>query len=128
MIIKGVGIDIIEVERISRAVSRYPEGFQRRVFTSREWEYCCRGGEINYPSLAARFAGKEAVLKALGCGWPEIPWQEIEILKEEEDPPAVHLGLLARAKAREKGIISVLISLSHTKSYAVAQALAQGEE
>jgi holo-[acyl-carrier protein] synthase len=128
MLAKGVGIDIVEVERLRRAVCRNPGGFRRRVFTPGEWQYCCGGGKINFPSLAARFAGKEAVLKALGCGWPEIPWREIEIVKGGTGPPEVHLGPLARAKAAERGICSILITLSHTKSQAIAQALAQGRE
>jgi len=127
MLAKGVGIDIVEVERLRRAVCRNPAAFGGGFYPWR-MAILLWGGKINFPSLAARFAGKEAVLKALGCGWPEIPWREIEIVKGGTGPPEVHLGPLARAKAAERGICSILITLSHTKSQAIAQALAQGRE
>lgn len=128
MIIKGIGIDLIEVERIRRAVARRQAGFRRRVFTPAEWEYCLRGGKINHASLAVRFAAKEAVFKALGCGWRQIPWREVEIDRGPGGEPLVRLGPRALALARERGIDSVLVSLTHTRGHAVAQALAQGKE
>lgn len=128
MIVKGIGIDLIEVERVRQAVTRHPEGFRRRVFTAGEWEYCLRGREVNYASLAARFAAKEAVFKALGCGWREVPWQEVEIVMGPRGEPLVQLGTRAKAVAQEKGIETVLVSLSHTRDYAIAQAIAQGKE
>ncbi|HHW91135.1 MAG TPA: holo-ACP synthase [Firmicutes bacterium] len=128
MVVKGIGIDLIEVERIRRAVNRRPAGFRRRVFTPAEWEYCNRGGSIDHAALAARFAAKEAVFKALGCGWRQIPWQEVEIRKGAQGEPLVRLGPRAQALAREKGIEEILLSLSHTRGHAVAQVVAQGKE
>ncbi len=128
MVVKGIGIDLIEVERIRRAVTRRPAGFRRRVFTPAEWDYCHRAGKIDYAALAARFAAKEAVFKALGCGWRQIPWQEVEIRKGSRGEPLVQLGPRARALAREKGIEEFYISLSHTRGHAVAQVVAQGKE
>ena len=92
MIIKGIGIDLIEVDRIRQAVTRRREGFRRRVFTPAEWDYCLGGGRLNYASLAARFAAKEAVFKALGCGWRQIPWREVEICKGKGGEPLINLG------------------------------------
>ncbi len=128
MVVKGIGIDLIEVERIRRAINRRPVGFRRRVFTPAEWEYCNRGGSIDHAALAARFAAKEAVFKALGCGWRQIPWREVEVQKGALGEPLVRLGPRAQALAREKGIEEILISLSHTREYAVAQVVAQGKE
>lgn len=128
MIIKGIGIDLVEVDRIRRAVSRRRGGFRRRIFTPGEWDYCLRGGRLNYASLAARFAAKEAVFKALGCGWRQIPWREVEIRQGEGGEPRVYLGPRAEAFARQRGIDTILVSLSHTGGYALAQVVAQGRE
>ncbi|NLJ33941.1 MAG: holo-ACP synthase [Firmicutes bacterium] len=126
--IKGIGVDLIEVARIRKAVTRRREGFRRRIFTPGEWEYCLGGGKLRYASLAARFAAKEAVFKALGCGWRQIPWREVEILKGDGGQPLVLLGPKARELARKRGIEEILLSLSHTRGYALAQAVAQGRE
>ena len=128
MNVRGIGVDIIEVGRVRRAVERRREGFRRRVFTPGEWDYCFGHGKENYASLAARFAAKEAVFKALGWGWREIAWREIEVVRGPGGEPQIYLGPLAKAKAGEQEVVTVLVSISHTKEYAVAQAVALGGE
>jgi holo-[acyl-carrier protein] synthase len=78
MDIIGLGVDLVEVDRVRSLLERYGEAFRRRCFTDHEWEYAHR---FKDPSvrLAARFAGKEAVMKSLGTGWRSLRWTEIEI-------------------------------------------------
>lgn len=121
--IVGIGTDIVEVNRVLRACMRWPK-FRTRVFTDEEWEYCNEGN--NHASLAARFAGKEAVVKALGTGMRGLEWIEIEILNDLAGAPFVVLHGKAQAIAEEKGIKHVFITLSHSKDYAVAYAVAIG--
>lgn len=121
---KGIGIDLVEIKRIRAAVARRGPGFARRVFTSQEWEYCHSKADP-YPSLAARFAAKEAVLKALGVGLGGCKFTEIEIVTGPSGRPAIKLYGSAVEIASVKGINQILISLSHSKSHAVAFAVAQ---
>ncbi len=111
-----VGVDIIEIERIEKAIGRWGDRFFRRIYTELELKMCRKR-----PSqLAVRFAGKEAVMKALGTGMRGISWREIEILAEPSGKPRVHLHGKAQKKANELGLDSVAISLSDSKEYAVA--------
>jgi holo-[acyl-carrier protein] synthase len=114
-----VGIDIVEVARVAGVVSRWGERFLRRVYTASESE---RYGK-RLPSLAARLAAKEAVMKALGCGRRGVAWREIEVLSLPGGRPSVSLYGRAEEKARVMGIAGFSISLSHTKDYAVAVVL-----
>ncbi|MGQ9627480.1 MAG: holo-ACP synthase [Anaerolineae bacterium] len=115
-----VGVDIVEIERVGRAVSRWGERFLGRVYTPQERAYC-RG---RVPSLAACFAAKEAVSKALGTGLGEIAWQEIEVLHNERGQPSVRLHGKALARARSLGLGSFALSLSHSRDCALACAVA----
>ena len=115
------GIDILEISRLREAVERHGETFLRRIYTPAERELC---GE-NYPSLAARFAAKEAVAKALGTGIGDVSWQEIEILRDEKGAPALQLFGKALELSQTLGIEHWSISLSHTREHAVAMAVAQ---
>ena len=110
------GIDIIEIGRIKQAIERWRERFLNRIFTEPELKLC-RG---KAQALAARFAGKEAVMKALGTGVRGIGWREIEILAESSGKPLVRLSGKAQAKASELGLSGFAISLSDSKEYAVA--------
>lgn len=120
----GIGTDIIEIERIKQAIMAGEGRFAARVFTPGEITYC-RAKKNPYPSFAARFAAKEAVLKALGCGFSGVRWQDIEVVKQDGAP-----GIFLRGKtleiARELGISQVMISLAHSNSHAVAYAVALG--
>jgi holo-[acyl-carrier protein] synthase len=122
MTVLGCGVDIVEVDRIERAVARWGDAFTRRIYTAREIERAQAVG----PRLAARFAAKEAVMKALGVGWRALAWREIEITNDAAGRPLVLLHGTARRIAEERGITAVLIALSHTHEHAVANAIALG--
>lgn len=116
----GCGTDIIEVERIARAAAK--PRFVERVFSSREQTALARRGA---QSWAARFAGKEAVMKAMGVGWSQgAAFSDIEILNEANGRPVVRLKGRAQELARERGIGVFHLSLSHARAYAVAMVVA----
>ena len=111
-----IGTDIIEIARIEGAIARWGERFLHRVYTETELKLYHK----NLPSLAARFAGKEAVIKALGPKTGRIGWKEIEILSEPGGKPSVHLYGKAQNQAKSLGLNRLDISLSHSREYAVA--------
>jgi len=119
----SVGVDIIEIERIEAALRRHGERFLQRVYTPTEQAHC----QGRVPELAARFAAKEAVSKALGTGIRGIAWQEMEILCDERGKPLLHLHGRAKARAEELGLSEFAISLSHSRDYAVALVMAAGK-
>ncbi len=110
-----VGIDIIEITRIEGLIKRWGKTFLQRVFTPAELKLYS-----NASSLAARFAAKEAVLKALGSCDRCISWQEIEILTEVNGKPSLTLSGKAKLQADASAINNFDVSLSHSKEYAVA--------
>jgi len=114
------GVDIVEVERIDHAIIRHGQRFFQRLYTSNE--LVDSGGRT--PALAARFAAKEAVAKALGTGIGDVGWKEIEIIKGPHKEPMLHLSGRAEDIARELRITTWSISLSHTHKHAVAVAIA----
>ena len=111
-----IGVDIIEIDRIKEAIARWGEGFLRRVYTDPE----LRLYNKQPASLAARFAGKEAVIKALGMPDMGVAWKEIEILSDSNGKPLVRLYGKAQNQARSLGLANLAISLSHSKEYAIA--------
>ncbi len=111
---------MIEVHRMEEAVARHGERFLRRIFTPKELEQV---GE-NMPSLAARYAAKEAVAKALGTGIGPVEWVEIEILRGPAKEPLLYLHGKARKLADERNLHDWSISLSHTHEHAIAMAVA----
>ncbi len=128
MAIVGTGIDIIEVERVQRALTRQATGsrFRRRVFTEQEIAYCEAREGPRYQSYAARFAAKEAVMKALGTGWNRyVGWGEIEILRARGQAPTVVLHGKAAAFARSANVARFHLSLSHTATFAIAYVIAE---
>ncbi len=110
------GVDIIEITRIEQAIDRWGWRFLQRVYTGPERRLCREKPR----ALAARFAGKEAVMKALGTGTKGISWREIEIMAEPGGQPRVQLYGKAQDKAEELGLGHLAISLSHSQEYAVA--------
>ncbi|MCL0093391.1 holo-ACP synthase [Dehalococcoidia bacterium] len=110
------GIDIVEISRIGAAIDSWGDRFLKRIYTEGEIRYC-RG---RLPQLAARFAGKEAVMKALGTGNRRVSWRDIEILPDRRKAPLVYLNGRARSRADELGIDELAISLSHSREYAIA--------
>jgi holo-[acyl-carrier protein] synthase len=116
------GVDMIEVARIRRAAERHGERFYRRFFTQAECDYC-RG---RYTALAARFAAKEAVAKALGTGIGDVRWVEIEIVQNERGKPTIQLHGAAAALAAQSGLTEWALSLTHTQDEAIAFVIASG--
>ncbi len=120
------GVDLIRISRVERVVERYGDRFLNRVFTPAEILYSRR----RPAELAARFAAKEAVAKALGVGMrmmaPEgIGWQEAEIVGDHRGKPLVRLHGRAAARGEELGLSEWAVSLSHTDDHAIAFVVAQ---
>jgi holo-[acyl-carrier protein] synthase len=123
----GVGVDLTQMPRLRRVVARWDERFLQRVFTEQELAYCRRRRDP-IPHLAARFAAKEATLKALGTGLRMgVNWRELEVRRERGQAPTMVLSGRCRAIAEAKGGRQVLLSLSHDGDYAMAQALLIGD-
>ena len=128
MAIIGTGIDIIEIDRIEHALTRSSTGarFRARVFTAGEISYCESRGRPRYQSYAARFAAKEAVMKAMGTGWNRnVGWSEIEVVRERGHAPTIVLNGKAAEFARRRKIERFHLSLTHTASSAIAHVIAE---
>ena len=123
----SVGVDLVELERIARVVGRYGDRFLTRIYTPEELLHC-RG---RVPELAARFAAKEAVSKALGVGMNHISaqgigWREVEVLSDRRGKPLLKLSGRAHDLADEQGLREWAVSLSHERAYAMAFVVASG--
>jgi len=126
MIVQGLGIDLVEVDRISSLMERTGETFKNRVFTPDEIAYCDSNANpaIHY---AARWAAKEAVAKAIGTGFTEgVSWIEITVTRQANGAPGIHLIGKTAIIARERGIHRWLLALTHTQTTAAASAIALG--
>jgi holo-[acyl-carrier protein] synthase len=119
------GVDLVEIERVQAAITRYGQRFLSRVYTAGERQCCGLRSE----SLAARFAAKEAVAKALGTGiWRSgVDWTDIEVLKDVHGAPELHLHGAAQERAAQLGLDTWSISLSHDRTHALAFAVALQE-
>ena len=115
------GVDIIEVSRVGGVVARYGDRFVRRIYTEGEIAYS-RG---RAPQLAARFAAKEAVMKALGTGIRGVRWRDIEVVRRRGRAPSIKLHGTALARAERMGIDNLALAISHSESYAVAFVVAE---
>ncbi len=120
----AVGVDVIEIERVAAALARFGERFLRRVYTAEEAAFC--RGRVH--ELAARFAAKEAVMKALGTGAKGVAWREIEVLPNHRGKPLVYLYGRARARAERIGLAGLDVSMSHSREYAVAFVVGQSRD
>ena len=119
--IVAIGIDIIEVARIREVLARTPR-FRERVFTPAERAYCDSRGAVAAQHYAARFAAKEAALKALQTGWRGgISWQDVEVASRESGAPYLVLHGPVLELFNNSGATSVHLSLSHTTEHAIAQ-------
>lgn len=121
--ILGIGVDIVETQRIRTSLEKFGESFLRRIFTEAEVAYC---GTMQDPAphYAARFAAKEAVAKAFGTGiGAQMEFQEIEVLRTNTGAPTCKLHGKAGKHAESLGVSQVLLSLSHSEAYAVANAV-----
>ena len=118
----GVGIDVIEIDRIRAAVLRHPR-LLARLFTEEERRYCEQSG-VPYPHYATRFAAKEAVAKSLGSGIRGMAWKDIEIINDALGKPTVRLVGGAARLAAALGVGDIMLSLSSSREHAAAVALA----
>lgn len=119
----GTGVDIVEIARIKKAARNWKGKFLGRVFTDTELKYS-RHKRFSHQHLAARFAAKEAVLKAFGdSSINSMEWKEIEIVNNKDGKPVVRLTGKALAAMRRRRVRDIIVSLSHTKNYAVANAI-----
>mgnify|MGYP002622199752 CR=1 FL=1 len=124
MSVFGIGIDVVEVSRIARMIEEYGVRFAEKVFTPGEREYC---ESASRPALhyAARFSAKEAVAKALGTGiGADLEWLDMEVRRRESGAPQLVLSGSGLRFAEANGIVKVMISLTHAKEYAAANAVA----
>ena len=121
--IVSIGIDIIEVYRIRETLERTPR-FAERVFTARERSYCEAKGAASAQSYAARFAAKEAFLKALKTGWRgKITWHDIEVLNDKQGVPSLTISGEAKEILENLGANKIHLSMSHTTEHATAQVI-----
>jgi holo-[acyl-carrier protein] synthase len=118
----STGVDLIETERIREAIERHGDKFIARIFTEAEQREC--GGRVT--SLAARFAAKEAVAKALGTGIGDVSWLDIEIRGDKNNAPHLYLHGEGEKMAKKLGLSNWSVSLSHTESQAIAFVVAIG--
>jgi holo-[acyl-carrier protein] synthase len=126
--ILGIGIDIIEVARIQASHEKFGERFLNRILHPNEISYCL-SYKVPAPFLAARFAAKEAISKAFGTGiGAQLGWRDMEIRRKESGEPFVVLHGGGQELMQARGAQRVLISLSHTQTYAAAVALLEGSD
>ena len=121
--IVGTGVDITEVRRVAEALERFGERFLRRVFTPLEIEYCSpKRNKVE--RLAARFAAKEAALKALGTGLRHgITWQQVEVSRQPGGRPTIAFSGVAAQYAARLGAKHISLSMSHTAEHAIAMVI-----
>ena len=125
----STGVDVVEIDRVERMVEHHGDRALNRVYTSAELVHC----RLRVPELAARFAAKEAVAKALGVGLrmmahDGVYWHDVETLPDGNGKPVVHLHGRAAARAAELGLTEWSISLSHGRDVAVAFVVAVGQD
>ena len=124
--ITGIGIDVIQNDRIRDSIQRFGDRFLKRIYTEAEMEYCrkCAQPEIHY---AARFAAKEAAFKALGTGWAAgVKWKDVEVVRLPSGKPELHLHGEALARATAGGAQRFYVSLTHDQSVSCAVAILEG--
>lgn len=127
MAIVGHGVDLTEVARIERMVADQGQRFLERCFTEGERAYADRSAKRRFEHLAARFAAKEAAMKALGTGWANgVGWTDLEIVNGPEGAPSLRVHGRAADLASERGITVWHVSLTHTGSTAMASVIAEG--
>jgi holo-[acyl-carrier protein] synthase len=121
--VKGIGIDLVPISRMREVIARWDERFLRRVFTDAEIAYC-RARRDPVPHFAARFAAKEAALKALGTGLSMgVKWRELEVRRERGQAPSLVLSGRSREIGVRRGGRRMLLALTHDGDYAMAQAM-----
>jgi len=124
--IVGTGVDVEEVSRVEASIERHGERFLKRVYSRDEIEYVEQKAN-RFERYAARFAAKEAAMKALGTGWDcGVAWRDIEVVNEPSGRPTLRLGGGAQKRAEELGAKRSHVTLSHTRGLVVAQVILEG--
>jgi holo-[acyl-carrier protein] synthase len=122
-VIVGLGLDIAEIDRIEAAITRHGKPFIERLFTPNEIAYCERH-KNRYERYAARFAVKEAAMKALGTGWRRgVRWRDIEVTREKSGKPGLGLVGVAREFADKLGVKNISVTITHSGNFALAQVI-----
>src|SRR5580693_758478 len=123
LMIIGTGVDLAEVPRIRETIERFGDRFLRRIFTDGEIRYCEQRAH-RFESYAARFAAKEAGMKALGTGWSRgVRWRDIEVVRQKGQRPTVQFHGEAAAIASKLGTKNIALSLTHTTEQALAHVI-----
>ena len=124
--IVGTGIDIAEVPRIGQSIARFGDRFLQRIYTAGEMRYCdSKANRVE--RYAARFAAKEAAMKALGTGWSHgVRWRDIEVANAPGGKPTLHLAGAAREIAERLGVKNISLSITHSGNFALAQVIFEG--
>ncbi len=118
--IVGIGLDLIEPGRLAHSLERHGDRFEQRVFTPGEIAHCASRAD-RVQALAARFAAKEACMKALRTGWSGgLGFRQIEVVRAGQDPPELRLTGAAAERAREMGVKTVHVTLTHQPTMAAA--------
>jgi holo-[acyl-carrier protein] synthase len=126
-VIISIGVDIIEVRRVRETIARTPR-FAERVFTEAERAYCDSRGAAAAQHYAARFAAKEAALKALQTGWSGgIAWQDVEVASKDSGAPVILFHRRARELYEMSGATTAHISIAHTTEHAIAEVILEKE-
>ena len=126
--IAGTGIDMAEVPRIRQAIERFGERFLQRVFTAGEIRYCDSKAN-RFERYAARFAAKEAAMKALGTGWNHgVRWRDCEVVRQQGGRPTIVFHGKAAEFAAKLGVKNAALSLTHTQDQAFAQVILESWE
>ncbi|MFB0519750.1 MAG: holo-ACP synthase [Acidobacteriota bacterium] len=117
----GVGVDLVEIDRLQRAINRWGERLVGRLFTAREMDYCKKKKKGYYRSLAGKFAAKEALWKALGArGLQRLSWSSLEILNDSQDKPYFAKTEALQKRLADLRIKEVFLSITHTRNHALA--------
>lgn len=123
----GIGMDLVEIDRIAATLQRHGERALQRLFTTREASYC-QGSRSPVESFGARFAAKEALFKALGTGWTGgVAWHEVEVLPDAAGAPRLHLHGRTLEVATGLGVRRSFVSLTHTSTVAGAYVVLEGD-
>jgi holo-[acyl-carrier protein] synthase len=126
-VIVGLGIDISEVSRIRETIERRGEAFLKRVFTAAEIAYC-RTHRDPYERFAARFAAKEAAMKALGTGWTHgVRWVDLEVVRRPGGRPSLEVHGAAGKIAKKLGVTNIALTITHSANIALAQVIFESD-
>ncbi len=126
MAIRGIGIDVVQVERLVRTMERFGERFERRLYTDAELAYC-RSHRDPLPHLAARFAAKEAAFKAIGTGLSQgVGWKQAEVIQPGGRQPQLQFHDVARTRFEALGATTAHVSLTHDGGLAIACVVIEG--